>query len=111
MSARCGVCAKDFSDLLILNHLRDEHGQDTSLMSWPDGQPVVVDHTIKPRTSKRGRRMSEGLYTWRCTLCDTGNGTTNTEPAAAQAFLNHYRQAHPNAIEKWNHDMKEGAGS
>jgi hypothetical protein len=50
-------------------------------------------------------------YTWRCTLCDNGHGTTNTEPDAAQAFLNHYRHNHPNAIEQWNRDMREGASN
>lgn len=47
---------------------------------------------------------------WSCKLCPA-SGQNDTELGAAQAFLDHYCHTHPNAIEQWNRDMREGASN
>jgi hypothetical protein len=46
--ATCGICNDDFSDDEIMTHLSDYHDVDTRPVTWPDGEPVIVDHTLDP---------------------------------------------------------------
>lgn len=34
-------------DQLVV-HVRDQHDPDCEIVTWPDGQPVIVDHTLDP---------------------------------------------------------------
>jgi hypothetical protein len=50
----CRLCLDEQGEPLpllateLLDHLRKVHGMDVKLETWPDGSPVVVDHTLEP---------------------------------------------------------------
>jgi hypothetical protein len=44
----CGICGERVDAADVLRHLHVEHGIDPDIAEWPDGQPVVIDHTLTP---------------------------------------------------------------
>lgn len=44
----CDLCEQPFTDDEILDHLANTHDQDINPLLWPDGDPVIVDHTLTP---------------------------------------------------------------
>lgn len=49
--ARCALCNATYPDAEMLDHLESEHpalAADASLERWPDGHPVIFDHTLEP---------------------------------------------------------------
>ena len=58
----CGICGvmADLDDLL--EHLREAHGEE--LQTWPDGKPVVIDHTLEPADfgSEECQHCKNGTY-------------------------------------------------
>lgn len=44
----CATCGERIPAEALLAHLRDEHGIDAEVATWPDGDPVVVDQTLEP---------------------------------------------------------------
>ena len=45
---RCELCRESVPDPELIDHLRVVHAEDVEPVRWPDGSPVVVDHTLKP---------------------------------------------------------------
>ena len=45
---RCELCPDRPLVDDVVTHLRDVHGEDVTIETWPDGRPVVVDLTLDP---------------------------------------------------------------
>jgi len=74
----CGICGVMVQTEDLLLHLRVAHDLEEDIALWPDGKPVIVDHTLEPADfeSVECERCDKGTYGpdsngryWRCSFC------------------------------------------
>lgn len=51
--AICGYCRNRVPIEMIFIHLREIHDVTPEIECWPDGNPVVIDHTLQPEDFQR----------------------------------------------------------
>ena len=48
----CDLCGGAFLFVEITGHLAYAHGQTDQIECWPDGESVIIDHTLQPKDFK-----------------------------------------------------------